>query len=174
MKIGYGLTSVLYGCTVMTYAACQQRAESRTTQPRTCLAPAPRSFAGCGRTTRSGLRHLSASSLPLSSTGPTTEGKGKGERSEACLYRQTPTQPDSTRAVIRICQEVAHQRRGQQGSRRTAAARARSWLSALQPSATFNSSIVSIVCCRRNWRWLTGCWSPTDDRRLHKLEPTRR
>jgi hypothetical protein len=167
----------------MTDATRQQRPEGRATQSRPGFASASGSaFRRCPRI-GAGLRHFAAPSLPLPRTCSATERADRSQRSQVGVYRQTSSQPDS--AGPRLCgnQTIVHQRGGQPGIARAATARARAWVSRNQiVHAPVVWNIDSIVCCRKNWRKSTSCWSrrtggqwrETRKRRRTRRNPVRR
>src|SRR6266516_859617 len=115
------------------------------------------------RTVGPGLLHFAASSLSLPRTSSATETAGPAKRSQAGIHRQTPTQPDPACAHVCCGQEIVHQRGGQPGIARAAAARARAWVSRNQfGNALYSWNIDSTVYCPTSLRTCISCSSPID------------
>jgi len=167
----------------MTDATSQQRPEGRATQSRPGFASASGSaFRRC-RAIGAGLLHFAAPSLPLPRVCSATEGADRSQRSQAGVYRQASTQPDSAGPSVRGNQTIVHQRGGQPGVARAATARARAWVSRNQIGhgpVVWNIDL--IACCRKSWRKSTSCWSrknggqwpETRKRRRARRNPVRR
>jgi hypothetical protein len=147
----------------MTDAACQRCPEGRAPQSRTNLASASRSTFRSGRALGARLFYFAASSLPLPRTGSATEGTHSTRRGQTGLYSQASTQPNSAGSGVRYKETIVHQRGGQPGIARAAAARARAWVSRSQLGyGPVGWSIDLIVCCRTSWRKSTSCWCRTN------------
>lgn len=147
----------------MTDAARQRCPEGRAPQSRTGSASASRSTFRCCRATGAGLLHFATSSLPLPRTSSTTEGACSARRNQTGIYSQASTQPDSAGPGVRYNKTIVHQRGGQPGVARAAAARARAWVSRNQAGhGPVGWSIDLIVCCRTSWRKSTSCWYRTN------------
>jgi hypothetical protein len=146
----------------MTDAACQRCAEGRAPQSRTSPTSASRSTFRCGRAAGAGLFYFAASSLPVPRTSSATEGSGPSRRSQTGLYGQASIQLNSACPSVRYNETAVHQRGGQPGVARAAAARARAWVSRSQVGhRPVGWSIDLIVCCRTSWRKPTSCWYRT-------------
>ena len=133
----------------MTDAACQRCPEGRA--PQSCTGPtsASRSTFRCGRAASARLLYFAASSLPLPRTSAATEGAGPLRRSQTGLYGQASTQLDSACPGVRYNETIIHQRGGQPGVARAAAARVRAWVSRSQfGNAPCSWNIDSTVCCQ--------------------------
>jgi hypothetical protein len=146
---------------LMADVTCQQCPEGRATQSRLGSASANRSPFRCCPTTGPGLLPFTASSLPLPRAGSATEGASPSHRNQVGVYRQTSTQPDSAGSSVRCHQTIVHQRGGQPGIARTAATRARAWVSR-DPigHGPVVWNIDSIAGCRKNWCKSISCWCP--------------
>ena len=144
----------------MTDATSQRRPEGRATQSRPDFASASGSaFRRC-RANGGGLFHFDAASLPLPRACSATEGSDRSERSQAGVYRQASTQPDSAGPSLRGNQTIVHQRGGQPSVARAATARARAWVSRSQIGhgpVVWNIDLIAY--CRKSWRKSTSCWS---------------
>jgi hypothetical protein len=141
------LTYVMSGCTFMTYGPRQRRPKSRTSEPRTHALGAIRRAPRCGRATSAGMLHFCSAGVPLRAAGPAFKGACCGERIQTGVHGKAPTQFDSSRAVVRICQEDVDQRSRDSSAASVPATKGRSWLSRSQPRrAVFSWSIVLIVC----------------------------
>lgn len=152
-----GLTYVIGGCTVMTYGARQRRPKSRTSEPGTRVIEAIRS-ARCGRAIGTGLLHFSSASVPLCAAGTGLKGAGSGGRIQTGVHGKAPTQFDSARAVVRICQKNLDQRSRDSSAASVPATKGRSWLSRSQPRrAAFNLSIALIACRQTSWHRYISC-----------------
>jgi hypothetical protein len=154
---------VVRGCMFMTDAACERCPEGRATQPRTASASASRSTFRCSRAIGARLLHFATSGLPLPRTRSAIESAGSARRSQTGLYGQASTQPDSAGPGIRYNETIVHQRGGQPGVARAAAARARAWVSRSPVGhGPVGWSIDLIVCCGTSWRKPTCCWCRTN------------
>ena len=154
---------VVRGCMFMTDAARQRRPEGRAPQSRTDPASARRSTFRCCRAIGTRLLHFAASSLPLPRTRAALEGAGSAWRSQIGIYRQASTQPDSAGPSVRHNETIVHQRGGQPGVARAAAARTRAWVSRRQVGpGPVGWSIDLIVCCGTSWRKPICCWCRTN------------
>jgi hypothetical protein len=147
----------------MTDASRQRCPEGRAAQSSTGPASASRSTFRCGRAAGAGLLYFAASSLPLSRTSSAAEGARSARRGQTGLYGQASTQSDSACPGVRYNERVVHQRGGQPGIARAAAARARAWVSRNQVGhGPVGWSIDLIVCFRTSWRKPTSCWCRTN------------
>ena len=147
----------------MTDAACQRCPEGRATQSRTGSASASRPILRCGRAAGAGLLHIASSSLSLPRTSSAPEGTCSARRGQISIHRQASKQPDSAGPGTRYQETIVHQRGGQPGVVRAAAARARAWVSRSQTGhEPIAWNIDLIVCCRTNWRKSTSCWCRTN------------
>ena len=154
---------VVRGCMFMTDAARQRSPEGRAPQSRTNPASASRSTLRCGRAIGARLFHFAASSLPLPRTRSAIKGACPARRSQTGIYGQASKQPDSAGPSIRYDETIVHQRGGQPGVARAAAARARAWVSRTQVGhGPVGWSIDLIVCCATSWRKPTCCWCRTN------------
>ena len=163
------LTDVIYGCTVMTYGARQRGAESRA--PESCARPAAadRAPARGGRAVGARLFHFCAPSLSILATSAKANRAGSRERTPAGVHDQAPTQLDSARAVVRICQKDFHQRGREPSATGVPATRGRAWLSRGQSRhAPFGWNIDLTACWPTSWLRLISCWCPTGDERLQR------
>jgi len=162
----------------MTGAARQQCPEGPATQSRPGSASAGGSAFRCCRTTGAGLRHFVSPGLSLSRASAATEGTGPSRRIQKGVYRQTSAQPDSAGPGVRGNQTIVHQRGGQPGAARAAAARARAWVSRNQIGhAHVVWNIDLIACCQTSWRRCTSCWCRRNGRQwaeVGKEFPNRR
>jgi hypothetical protein len=166
----------------MTDAACQRCSEGRAPQSRTVPAAASRSTFRCCRATDAGRLNFAASSLPLPRTSSATKGAYSAQRSQTGIHSQASTKPDTAGPGVRYNQTIVHQRGGQPGIARAAAARARAWVSAGQGHEPVGWSIDLIVCCRISWRKPTSYWFRTnggqsaesENEFLHRQNPSRR
>jgi hypothetical protein len=156
-----GLTCVIGGCTVMTYGPRQRRPKSRTSEPRTRAIEAIRRTSRCGRATSAGMLHFSSAGVPLCAAGPALKGTGSCERIQTGVHGKAPTQFDSARAVVRICQKDVDQRSRDSSAASVPATRGRSWLSRSQPRrAAFSWSIALIACGQTSWLRYISCSCP--------------
>jgi hypothetical protein len=147
----------------MTGAACQRCPEGRAPQPRTGPTSASQSTFGCGRAAGAGLLYFAASSLPLPRTSSATEGAGTPRRSQTGLYGQASTQLNSACPGVRYKEAIVHQRGGQPGVARAAAARARAWVSRNQfGNIPCNWNIDSTVCCLTSSNTCISCLCQTN------------
>jgi hypothetical protein len=106
---------------------------------------------------------FAASSLPLSRTSSAAEGACSARRGQTGIYGQASTQPDSAGPGVRYDETIVHQRGGQPGVARAAAARPRAWVSRSQVGhGPVGWSIDLIVCWRTSWRKRTSCWCRTN------------
>ena len=161
-----GLTYVTGGCTVMTYGPRQRRPKSRTSEPRTCAIGAIRRTPRCGRATSAGMLHFSSAGVSLRAAGPVSKETCCGERIQTGVHGKAPTQFDSARAVVRICQKDVDQRSRDSSAASVPATRGRSWLSRGRSRRdVFSWNIGLIACCRTSWRRRMSCWCPTADGR---------
>ncbi len=144
------LCDVINGCIVMSYGPCQRRPKSRASQSRSYSATRFPSTARRRRAVGARLLHLSPAGVSLPPTSATIEGAAGGQRTQTGVYGEIAGQFDSAGAVVRICQEPVHQRRGQSCLAGNPATRARAWLRAV-PLETFAWNIGSIVCLKRSW-----------------------
>jgi hypothetical protein len=156
-----GLTCVISGCTVMTYGPRQRRPKSRTSEPRTRAIGAIRRTSRCGRATSTGMLHFSSAGVPLRAAGPAFKGTRCGERIQTGVHGKAPTQFDSSRAIVRICQKDVDQRSRDSSAASVPATRGRSWLSRSQPRrAVFSWSIVLIACRQTSSLRYISCSCP--------------
>ena len=163
------LTRVICGCTVMTYGSRQRGPESRAVESCSRPAAADRSVARGGRAFGARLFYFFPTSLSIPAASTKAERAGSRERAKAGVHRQAPTQLDSARAVVRICQKDLHQRSREPGAIGAPATRGRSWLSRGQSRhAPFGWNIDLTAYWLTNWRRLTSCWYPTGDGRLQR------
>lgn len=154
---------VVRGCMFMTDAARERCPEGRASQSRTDPASASRSTFRCGRAIGARLLHFAASSLPVPRTRAAIEGACSARRSQTGIYGQASTQPNSAGAGIRYNETIVHQRGGQPGVARAAAARARAWVSRSPVGqGSVGWSIGLIVCYGTSWRRPTCCWCRTN------------
>jgi hypothetical protein len=123
-------------------------------------ASASQSTFRCGRAIGRRLLHFAASSLPLPGIRAAIEGACSAWRSQIGIYRQASTQPGPS---VRHNETIVHQRGGQPGVARAAAARARAWVSRRQVGhGPVGWSIDLIVCCGTSWRKPICCWCRTN------------
>jgi len=163
------LTRVTYGFIVMTYGSRQRGAESRAAESCSRPTAADRSTARGRRAIGARLFHFFPTSLSIPAASAKAERAGPRERAQAGVHRQAPTQPDSARAVVRICQKDLHQRSREPGAIGASATRGRSWLSRGRSRLTpFGWNIDLIACWQTNWLRLISCWYPTGDGRLER------
>src|ERR1700694_2061117 len=149
----------------MTYEPCQRSAESRASQPRPRPAAAVRSTARGSRAVSARVCDIPTTGLSLPTTSSADEAAGPGSREggEAGVYGQALAQFDSTSTVVRQRERVVDQRSGQSGLARTAARRARAWLSRSQlRDALCSWNIASIVCCQKSWPRSIRYWYQTN------------
>ena len=166
------LTDVTAGCSLVTYGPRQRCAEGRTSQPRPHAAAGIRADAGGSRAVGTGVFHLSAASLSIPAAGRAIEAAGRGERIQAGVHRQAPTQFDPAGAVVRICQTNLDQRGRDSSATGVPATRGRSWLSQRRSRHdAFSWNIGLIACCRTNWLRHISCWCPTADGRSEPHRP---
>ena len=89
---------------------------------------------------------------------------GPAKRSQTGIHRQTSAQPGPARPHVCCGQRIVYQRGGQPSVVRTAAARARAWVSRNQfGNAPCTWNIDSIVCCQTNSLTCISCSCQTDD-----------
>jgi hypothetical protein len=158
------LTDVIYGFILMTYGPRQRGAKSRAAESCSRPATADRSTAPSRRAVGARLFHLFPTSLSVPAASAKAARAGSGERAQAGVYSQAPTQLDSARAVVRICQKNLNQRGREPGAIGVPATRGRSWLSRGQSRrAHFGWNIDLTACWPTNWRRLISCWCQTDD-----------
>jgi len=163
------LTRVIYGFIVMTYGPRQRGAESRAAESCSCPTAAERSTAGGRRAVGARLFNFFSSSLSIPAASAKAERAGPGERAQAGVYSQAPTQLNSARAVVRICQKDLHQRSREPGAISVPATRGRSWLSRGQSRhEPFGWNIDLIACWLTNWLRHISCWCQTGDGRLRR------
>ena len=144
----------------MTYGTCKQCPEGRATQSRPGPASANGSAFRCCRTTGTGMFHFAAAGVSLPRACSATEETDPSQRSQVGVYRQASTKPDSAGPSICCSQAIVHQRGSQPSVARATAARARAWVSRNQighGAVVWNTDL--IVCCRKNWRKSSSCWS---------------
>jgi hypothetical protein len=147
----------------MTDTACHRCPEGRAPQPRVGPASASQSTFRCGRTVGTGLLHFAASSLPLPRASSAAERACPAKRSQIGIHGQASTALDSAGPGVRYNKTIVHQRGGQPGVARAAAARARAWVSQTQAGhGPVGWSIDWIACCRTSWRKSTSCWCRTN------------
>ncbi len=159
-----GLTYVIGGCTVMTYGPRQRRPKGRTSEPRTRAIGAIRRTPRGSRATSAGMLHLSSAGVPLRAAGPAFKATCYGERIQTGVHGKTSPQFDSSRAVVRICQEDVDQRSRESSAVSVPATRGRSWLSRGQPRrAVFSWSIVLIACRQTSSLRYISCSCPIGD-----------
>ena len=164
------LTCVICGCTFMTYGPRQRGAESRAAESCSRPSTADRATARSHRAVGSRLFHFFPPSLSIPAASAKAERAGSGERAQAGVHGQAPTQFDSAGAVVRICQKDLHQRGREPGATGAPATRGRSWLSRGQARhACFGWNIDLIAYRLTNWLRLIRCWCPTGDERLEGL-----
>jgi hypothetical protein len=146
------LCRVINSCILVTYGSRQRRRKSRAPQSRAKFAAAVQVSARCRRALGARLLYLSTTGISLPAASAAVKSASGRGRIEGGLHREAAAQFDSARAVVRSCQKTLDQRSGQPCVARTAATKARSWLSRSRLHyAPFGWSIVSIVCCRRSW-----------------------
>ena len=166
------LTRVIYGCIVVTYEPRQRGAESRAAESCSCPAAADRSTARGRRAIGARLFHFFPTSVSIPATSAKPKRAVARERAQAGVHSQAPTQLDSARAVVRICQKGFHQRSREPGAIGASATRGRSWLSRGQSRLVpFGWNIDLIACWLTNWLRRISCWYRTGDGRLqgHQL-----
>jgi hypothetical protein len=167
--MSFCLTRVIYGCTVMTYGACQRGAASRAAKSCSCPTSADRSTARGRRAVSARLFHFSSTSLSIPAASGKAERAGPGKRVQAGVHSQAATQLDSARAVVRICQKHFHQRSREPGAIGAPATRGRSWLSRSQSRhLSFGWNIDLTASGLTNWLRLISCWCPTGDGPLQR------
>jgi hypothetical protein len=160
----FRLTHVIRGCTVMTYGPRQRGAEGRAFKPRSRPTAADRATTRGRRAVGSRLFHFCPTSVSIPATSAKAEKAGPGERAQAGVHGQAPTQFDSACAVVRLGQKDLHQRSREPGAPGAPATRRRSWLRRGQSRhAPFGWSIDLTVCGLTNWLRLISCWYPTGD-----------
>jgi hypothetical protein len=158
------LTYVTSGCSLVTYGPRQRCPKGRTSKPCSHATAGIRAGAGRRRAIGTGVFHLSAASLSIPAAGRAIEAAGRGERVEAGVYRQAPTQFDPAGAVVCICQTNPDQRGRDSSAPGVPATRGRSWLSRGRSRRdVFSWNIGLIACCRTSWRRHMSCWCPTAD-----------
>ena len=161
------LTGVIYGCIVMTYGPRQRGAESRATESCTRPAAADRASARGCRAAGARLFHFFKTSLPIPAAGTKSERARSRERAKAGVHGQAPTQLDSARTVVCICQKDFYQRSREPGVTGVSATKGRAWLSRGQSRhARFAWNIDLTACWLTNWPRHISCWYPTDAGRL--------
>src|SRR5215472_2251375 len=132
---------------VMTDATRQRVPKSRA--PQSCAGPAAacRSSFRCGRAVGPGLLHFAAPSLSLPRTSSSAEGAGPAKRSQTRIHSQAASQLGAACADVRCGKRIVDQRGGQSSVARSAATRARAWVSRSQfGNGTCNWNI--------DWVWL--------------------
>jgi hypothetical protein len=164
------LSLVIYGCIVMTYGPRQRGAESRAAESCSHSATADGSTARGRRAVSTRLFYFFPTSLSIPAASAKAERAGSGDRAQAGVHGQAPTQFDSAGAVVRICQKNLNQRGREPGATGAPATRGRSWLSRSQARhASFDWNIDLTACRLTNWRRLISCWYRTGDGRLEGL-----
>jgi hypothetical protein len=160
------LTGVIYGCTIMTYGSRQRRAESRAAEPCSRLTAADRSTARGRRAVGSRLFHFLPASLSIPATSAKVERTSSGERAQAGVHGQAPTQLDSASAVACICQENLNQRSRESSAIGVLATRGRSWLSRSRSGhGAWSWNIDLTACYPANWLRHISCWCRPGDER---------
>ena len=163
------LTRVIYGCSVVTYGARQRGAESRAAESCSHPSTADRATARSRRAIGSRLFHLFPSSLSIPAASAKAERAGPDNRAQTCVHGQAPTEPDSARAVVRICQKDLNQRSREPGVIGAPATRRRSWLSRGQSRhARFGWNIDLTAWRLTSWLRLISCWYPIGGERLER------
>jgi len=153
----------------MTDAACQRYSEGQTPQSRMASASPSRPIIRCSRAIGTRLLYFAAASLSLPGTSPATERTRQSRRRQVGIYREASAHLDSAGPDLRYKEKTVHQRGGQPGVARAAAARARAWVSrGNSGNMRFVWNIVLIVCCRINWLRYTSFWSQTAGSRSEK------
>ena len=156
------LTYVIRGCTVMTYGPRQRCPESRTSEPCSHAAAGIRTAAGSRRAAGTRVFDFSSASVSVFAAGTAIKAAGRGERIQAGVHCQAPTQFDPACAVVRICQTNLDQRGRDSSAPGVPATRGRSWLSRSRSRHdVFSWNIGLIACCRTNWLRHISCWCPT-------------
>jgi hypothetical protein len=156
-----GLTDVIYSCTLMAYGPRQRCPKGRTSEPSTGAIKAVRATARSGRTLCARLFDFSPASLSLFATGSAAEGTSAGERVQAGVHGKAPTQFDSARAMVRLCQKDLDQRSRDASAASVPATRGRSWLNRNRSRrAAFGWNIALIACCQTNWLRYISCSCP--------------
>ena len=167
--MSFFLTRVIYGCTVMTYGARQRGAESRAAESCSRPTAADRSTARGRRAVGARLFHFFPTSLSIPAASAKAERAGPDKRAQTGVHGQAPTQPDSARAVVRICQKDLNQRSREPGASVVPATRGRSWLSRGQSRhGHFGWNIDLTACWLTNWLRLISCWYPIGGERLER------
>ena len=157
-EIGCGLTRVACGCMFMADATRQRISESRAPQSCARSAAACRGTLRCGRTVGPGLLHFTASSLSLPRTSSAVKRTGPTKRRQAGIHGQASTQLGSACADVRCGKRTIHQRGSQPSVARSAATRARAWVSRSQfGNVTCSWNIDSTVCCQTSSRTCINC-----------------
>ena len=142
----------------MTDAACQRYSEGQTPQSRMASASPSRPIIRCSRAIGTRLLYFAAASLSLPGTSPATERTRQSRRRQVGIYREASAHLDSAGPDLRYKEKTVHQRGGQPGVARAAAARARAWVSR-DPSgpAPFSWNIASTVCCQTSSHTCISC-----------------
>ena len=153
---------VTYGCTLMTYEACQRCGKSRASQSCTRFAAAVRSSAGCGRQDGSRLFSLATPSISIPSTGGPIETGCSGRGCEDCVHRQAFGTVGRTSAFIRQHEKLIFERHCESRSGRFSAAEEEAWVNGRQVDTTrWSRNIGLIVCYWQSWNRSMNCWCPT-------------
>ncbi len=125
--IVYLLTNDIHGYIYMTYESRHRSPESPAPERRPHAAPGGRDLARGRGAFGPGLCHLPPASLSVPPAGGAADRPGPGRRSQAGIYDQTPSQPDSPRAAVRHRHGRLAQRGGQPSAPRSAPTGAPAW-----------------------------------------------
>lgn len=160
------LIYVIYGCINMTYAPCQSRTQSKTSQSCAGPAAAVSSFTRRRLPYGAGQLPLSASDLSLSATSAASKAAASGERYQSRFHREAFSQVGKASSDSCPGGRLVLERVREPGVIGAADAETRTCLSGVPFAANFSSNIYLIVCCRISWNRLISCWSPTTLARL--------
>jgi len=156
---GSALTSVIYGSTIMTYAASHRAGTCRTTQSCFRVAAgwaftgraAERLAAAMGISQRQAHRYLEQARR-LKAPVPAVEAKGR-------VHGETATVVGGAPPPVRGGDRRETQRNRQSSLVGHASARGRAWLTAsAQAAMKFEGSLARSACGRKSWPKPISCW----------------
>ena len=145
-------------------AKAEEYRHRKSDAPQSCsrgVAPG-RGIAGGGDAIDGGVRHRTASCVPVLAARLPVERAGTYSRCHDLLHREAVTGLGAARSRPRESDPSDDQRRRQPRDHRAASAEWRAWLTAppRRPSRC-DSTITSIDYYRPNWNRCTSCWSRT-------------
>ena len=158
------LSSVIYGCILMTNGTSDRYGKSGTSQPRTRFATAVRSFAGRGRPYGSRLLGFVPSSISISATSATIVPGRACNRYQDSLHGQAFRTIGRTSPFLRRQDRLVAERHCESLFGGFSLAENKTWVIDHKVDTTrFSWNIALIACYPPNWKKSTSCWYRTKD-----------